>query len=87
MNIIFSQKAWEEYVAWQNEDKKTVVKINALIKDIAGNGMLNGLGQPEPLKHAISGLYSRRISQEHRLIYAQDAHGNLLIVKCSGHYE
>lgn len=87
MNIIFSQKASEEYVARQNEDKKIVIKINALIKDIARNGMLNGSGQPEPLKHALSGLHSRRISQEHRLIYAQDARGNLLIVKCSGHYE
>lgn len=46
MNIIFSQKAWEEYIAWQNEDKKIVIKINVLIKAIAGNGMLNGLGQP-----------------------------------------
>ena len=49
--------------------------------------MLSGLGYPEPLKHALSGLYSRRISQEHRLIDAQDVNGNLLIVKYSGRYE
>ena len=75
MKILFSQKAWEESVAWQNEDKKIVIKINALIKGIAGNGMLSGLGYPESLKHALSGLYSRRISQEHRLIDAQDVNG------------
>ncbi len=87
MNILFSRNAWDEYVAWQSKDRRIVAKINTLIKDISRNGMLAGLGQPEPLKHGLSGVYSRRITQEHRLVYAQDAHGNLLIVKCTGHYE
>jgi len=57
-----------------------------LIKDIQRNGMLVGVGQPELLKHGLSGLCSRRISQEHRLVYAQDENGNLVIAKCKGHY-
>jgi len=86
MNITFSGKAWDEYTDWQKEDKKIVIKINSLIKDIQRNGMLIGIGQPELLKHGFSGLYSRRITQEHRLVYAQDENENLVIVKCKGHY-
>jgi toxin YoeB len=86
MNITFSERAWNEYTDWQKEDKKVVVKINSLIKDIQRNGMLVGIGQPELLKHGFSGLYSRRITQEHRLVYAQDENENLVIVKCKGHY-
>ena len=86
MNITFSEKAWNEYTDWQKEDKKIVVKINSLIKDIQRNGMLVGIGQPELLKHGFSGLYSRRITQEHRLVYALDENENLVIVKCKGHY-
>jgi len=86
MNILFSEKAWEEYTNWQKEDKKIVAKINSLIKDIQRNGMLVGVGQPELLKHGLSGLCSRRLTQEHRLVYAQDENENLVIVKCKGHY-
>ena len=86
MNITFSNKAWSEYLEWQNEDKKNVKKINSLIKDIQRNGMLKGIGQPELLKHGLSGLCSRRITQEHRLVYALDENENLVIVKCRGHY-
>ena len=86
MNIIFSENAWTEYTDWQKEDKKMVIKINALIKDIQRNGMLVGIGQPELLKHGFSGLCSRRITLEHRLVYAQDENENLVIVKCKGHY-
>ena len=87
MNILFSEKAWSEYVNWQKEDKKILKKINNLIKDIQRNGMLNGIGQPELLKYGFTGLCSRRITQEHRLIYAQDKNGNLVILKCRGHYD
>ena len=87
MNILFSQQAWEEYVSWQREDKKIAARINALIKDIRRSGMLKGMGQPERLKYGFSGLCSRRINKEHRLIYAKDSSDNLVIVKCRGHYE
>ena len=68
MRILFSTQAWQDYSYWQETDKKTVKKINELIKDIAGSPF-QGLGKPEPLKHAFSGFWSRRISQEHRIIY------------------
>ena len=66
-------------------DKKTVKKINALIKDIERNGLSEGIGKPEPLKYRKA--WSRRIDLEHRLIYNQDENGNLLIISCKGHYE
>ena len=68
MKILFSTQAWQDYLYWQETDKKTVKKINELIKDIA-RSPFQGLGKPEPLKHAFSGFWSRRISQEHRIIY------------------
>jgi toxin YoeB len=68
MRILFSTQAWQDYLHWQETDKKTVKKINELIKDIA-RSPFQGLGKPEPLKHAFSGFWSRRISQEHRIIY------------------
>lgn len=87
MNIIFSEKSFDEYIEWQVKDKKIVKKINVLIKDIQRNGMLKGIGQPELLKHGLSGYCSRRITEEHRLVYAMDTKNNLVIVKCKGHYE
>ena len=68
MKILFSTQAWQDYLYWQETDKKTVKKINELIKDVARTPF-QGLGKPEPLKHAFSGFWSRRISQEHRIIY------------------
>ena len=85
MNKIWSDIAWDEYLYWQMMDKKTVKKINALIKDIERNGLSEGIGKPEPLKYRKA--WSRRIDQEHRLIYNQDENGNLLIISCKGHYE
>lgn len=87
MNIIFSEKSFFEYTEWQAKDKKIVKQINLLIKDIIRNGMLKGTGQPESLKHGLTGYYSRRITKEHRLVYAVDINNNLIIVKCKGHYE
>ena len=87
MNIIFTEKSFYEYLEWQKKDKKRVRKINDLIKDIQRNGMLNGIGQPALLKHGLSGYCSRRIDKEHRLIYAMDANDNLVIIKCTGHYD
>lgn len=68
MKILFSTQAWQDYLHWQETDKKTVKKINELIKEIA-RSPFQGLGKPEPLKHAFSGFWSRRISQEHRIVY------------------
>ena len=68
MNLIFSDKAWEEYMHWQNTDKQILKKINQLIKDIKRDPF-DGLGKPEPLKHEFSGCWSRRITDEHRLVY------------------
>lgn len=85
MNKIWSDIAWDEYLYWQMMDKKTVKKINALIKDIERNGLSEGIGKPEPLKYRKA--WSRRIDLEHHLIYNQDENGNLLIISCKGHYE
>ena len=84
MNKIFSNTAWEEYIYWQTEDKKILKKINELIKDIGRNGN-TGIGKPEALKHELTGFWSRRITEEHRLIYSLDEE-NVYIVSCRGHY-
>jgi len=85
MNKVFSDAAWEQYKHWVLTDKKIAKKINELIKDIERNGN-EGIGKPEPLKHELSGYWSRRISDVHRLIYSVDE-GNIYIAKCKGHYD
>ena len=85
MNKIWSDLAWDEYLQWQMLDKKTLKKINALIKDIERNGLSEGIGKPEPLKYRKA--WSRRIDHENRLVYNSDAQQNLLIISCKGHYE
>ena len=85
MNIVFTPTAWEQYTEWQREDKKMVKRINELVKDIDGNGLLNGIGKPEPLKHRKA--FSRRITDEHRLVYNVDSNQNLIIYSCKYHYE
>jgi len=84
MNKRWEDEAWEDYVAWQIEDKKTLKRINALIKDIERNGALNGIGKPERLKYGAG--YSRRIDNANRLVYDIDAQGYLYIKSCKGHY-
>jgi toxin YoeB len=74
-----------QYLEWQLEDKKVVKRINELIKDIDRNGLLNGIGKPEPLKHRK--VCSRRITDEHRLVYNMDGNHNLIIYACKYHYE
>lgn len=69
MSIQFSIKAWEDYTYWQQTDKKILKKVNTLIQDIARDDPYTGIGKPEPLKHAFSGFWSRRITDEHRLVY------------------
>lgn len=84
MNLIFSDKAWEDYLYWQNADKKILKRINALIKDIQREPFA-GLGKPEPLKYALSGFWSRRIDEEHRLVYTVE-NEHILIAACRYHY-
>ncbi|END7661180.1 MULTISPECIES: Txe/YoeB family addiction module toxin [Enterobacteriaceae] len=84
MKLTWSAEAWEDYLYWQETDKKTVRKINELIKD-ASRTPFEGKGKPEPLKHNLAGFWSRRITAEHRIVYAvsDDA---LLIASCRYHY-
>lgn len=85
MNKVFSDNAWEEYISWLKEDKKILKRINELIKDIDRN-KFKGIGKPEPLKHQLSGYWSRRITDEHRLIYSIDGE-NIYIISCRYHYK
>ena len=85
MSNIFADEAWEDYVYWQTRDKKMTIRINELIKDINRNGLNQGIGKHEPLKHRKA--WSRRITQEHRLVYNFDENKNLIIFSCKGHYE
>jgi toxin YoeB len=85
MNVVWTPTAWEQYTGWQTEDRKMVKRINDLIKDINRNGLLKGIGKPEPLKHRK--MCSRRITDEHRLTYNMDNNQNLIIYSCKYHYE
>jgi toxin YoeB len=84
MKIVFSKNAWEDYNSWLSDNKKMLSKINALIKDIQQNAY-TGKGKPEPLKYDLQGLWSRRIDQEHRLVYRVED-DTLLIYACRYHY-
>lgn len=68
MKFVFSENAWEDYLYWQKSDKKLLRRINNLIKEIQ-RSPFEGIGKPEPLKHALSGYWSRRINDEHRIVY------------------
>lgn len=84
MKILFAPEAWEDYLYWQEHDKKNLKRINELIKAIRREPF-NGIGDPEPLKFNWSGFWSRRINREHRLVYTiQD--DTLLIAQCRYHY-
>ena len=82
---IWSEDAWEDYLYWQTQDKKTLKRINQLIKDIERNGPLKGIGDPETLKGNLHGEYSRRINEKDRLVYHLED-GKIYIVHCRGHY-
>jgi toxin YoeB len=83
--VAFTATALRDYMEWQVEDKRTAVRINALIKDILRNGMMNGIGKPEALRGQKG--YSRRIDEHHRFIYTGDENQNLRILSCKGHYD
>ena len=84
MNVTFTETALVEYIEWQSEDKKTLKRINELIKSIQRNGFMDGIGKPEPLKGRKA--YSRRIDDSNRLVYIGDSRQNLIILSCKGHY-
>lgn len=85
MNIIFTPTAWEQYLEWQSEDRKVLKRINELVKSIERDGLLSGIGKPEILKFRKA--CSRRITDEHRLVYSFDSFQNLIIFSCRNHYE
>ena len=84
MKIVFHPNGWEDYLYWQKEDRKTAKRINELIRDIS-RSPFEGIGKPEPLKHGLSGFWSRRIDGEHRLVYGIKE-GEVHILNCRYHY-
>lgn len=82
--IRFRDRAWSDYLLWQQRDKKKLKRINALIGDIQ-RSPFEGLGKPESLKHQLSGMWSRRIDDEHRLVYAI-LDDEIVVVQCRFHY-
>lgn len=83
--ISWTDDAWDDYVYWQTQDKKTLRRINALIKDCL-RSPFEGIGKPEPLKYNLSGYWSRRIDDTNRLVYRFDD-DNLIIISCRYHYD
>ena len=84
MRIVFSENAWADYLYWQQTDKKILRRINKLIKEIQREPF-NGVGKPEPLKHGLAGYWSRRINEEHHIVY-RVADGALLTAQLRYHY-
>ena len=84
MKLIFAETAWEDYLYWQKRDKKMLNRINKLVKDIQRTPF-EGIGKPEPLKHALAGYWSRRIDEAHRIVYAVKD-DSILIAQLRYHY-
>ena len=84
MKLVFADEAWEDYLYWQQQDKRMVKRINELIAATTRDPF-SGIGKPEPLKHALSGFWSRRITDEHRMVYKAEKEA-LLIAQLRYHY-
>jgi toxin YoeB len=84
MRIVFSSQAWGDYLHWQQADRKVLKRINDLIKEITRTPF-QGMGKPEPLRHALAGYWSRRIDHEHRLVYKVEGHA-VFIAQARYHY-
>ena len=84
MKLVFADEAWEDCVYWQKQDRKMVERIHKLIAEVKRDPFA-GVGKPEPLKHALSGFWSRRINDEHRMVYKVEG-GSLLIAQLRYHY-
>lgn len=85
MNLLFTKQSWADYLYWQSIDKKIVKRVNLLIKDVL-RSPFEGIGKPEPLKYELQGCWSRRINDEHRLVY-ECTEDELRIISCRYHYE
>ena len=85
MAIAWDDSAWEDYLWWQVHDRKVLRRINLLLRDIQRSGH-EGIGKPEPLRYQLTGYWSRRITDEHRLVYRIDDGGDIHIVACRHHY-
>ncbi len=83
--ISFTEDGWEDYVYWQNQDKKTLRRINQLLQDVGRNGY-DGIGKPEPLRGNLNGFWSRRIDGTNRLVY-RISEENIEVVSCRYHYD
>lgn len=84
MNLLFSSQAWEDYLYWQSTDRKTLKRINALIEAVVREPF-EGIGKPEPLRHELAGWWSRRIDEEHRLVYRVEDE-TVFVAQCRYHY-
>lgn len=84
MRLVFTPHGWDDYVYWQQTDRATLKRINRLIDDALRNPF-EGIGKPEQLRHALAGLWSRRIDEEHRLVYLVDGE-DLIVVQVRYHY-
>lgn len=84
MKISFQEDGWEDYLYWQQQDKTILKRINTLLKDIARNPF-EGIGKPEPLKYTLNGYWSRRINDEHRLVYTL-REKQIIVIQCRYHY-
>jgi toxin YoeB len=84
MRLIFADTAWDDYLYWQQQDRRMVERINKLIKEVQREPFA-GIGKPEPLKHALAGYWSRRITDEHRMVYRIDG-DSMLIAQLRYHY-
>lgn len=84
MRLVFSDRGWEDYLYWQSTDRQMLKRINDLIKDIRRNAH-QGIGKPEPLRHTAAGFWSRRINDEHRLVYRVETDA-ILIAQARFHY-
>lgn len=85
MRLLWEDRAWADYLYWQTQDKKTLKRINALIKDIQ-RSTFDGVGKPAPLKGNLSNLWSRRIDETNRIVYFEE-NGVIYILSCRGHYD
>ncbi|RFP14697.1 MULTISPECIES: Txe/YoeB family addiction module toxin [unclassified Duganella] len=83
-NVKFTDEAWNSYIYWQTQDRKTLKRVNDLIKD-AQRDPFSGIGKPEALRHSLSGLWSRRIDETNRLVY-EATEEDLVIISCRYHY-
>ena len=84
MLLCWTEDAWADYLYWQSQDRKTLKRVNALIRDMQRTPF-EGIGKPEPLKGDLSGWWSRRIDDTHRIVY-REQDGNIIIASCYGHY-